>query len=779
MITDDGLPLSKRSERAESNVAPQCLESLGCSEHPSSIAGAILSGEPDSDTTQYDAHKATSSRTSIKDLEQVTTSDGQIVQCTYKQHPAYDDSNSLYLTFHFIFVLYTASRLGNVARSMRLAISTLFDFVVLHNNSNPSWIISTFIDITPIIFENFRKWLDSQSITQGRAYFIRQATKIISETYEDIPNLNLPLVSYSLGGKTEPLSEELDCMFQSTCGKVVDRLRIMIDFREVVAHTIPYTQEELQVIANPKPSRIQLLTWYKWYNDNKYPLSHARLADMVARCQDDEISLHHTSSTLRKTLNELLLSCDIEIPLGYDGDITYMYNRERFKLEAPRVISTFLSFGYPLKLTISELSNNYALRTITKIEHCDDVIKTLIYLIMCKKVESDEGWLSVEGYLHLYFPFGEDVAALALLIMRKTGWNRESVLAIDPDNFYHHYSEIFKSNVKIIFSEKLRSQSLDTEYETGKTVFAVTEPGDRYSAEQLFLLAKKLSEPFLTMSNELDKLIHSRATKPIFYYMISWMAWTKAGQFNCLDHSLRFSDCVRRFLAENELLDNDIRLTTSKELTPRLRSTWLQDENLSAPIEWLSTLMGHESRNTTDTFYDSSERANEARKKRLRGVLEMLLTRLRQRQFKGLIGQSADEIASARLEIFHIPGFDRALWGCANSQRPDWPGAPELKGDNRCRALDKCMFCSQCSLLVDSLPFLMERMQQLESTNECDYDDDDPNSPTELKIIGSILADWGDASDIAKAATYLRKNRPLLPLQISDLIGVIDITLEQ
>lgn len=212
------------------------------------------------------------------------------------------------------------------------------------------------------------------------------------------------------------------------------------------------------------------------------------------------------------------------------------------------------------------------------------------------------------------------------------------------------------------------------------------------------------------------------------------------------------------------------RLTSASEITRRLRVSWLFYNADSTPFAFLSQLIGHQSRDTTDLSYDDSPQARTRRLESLRSALERIVELLRARKFKGLLGKQAIALANTKLSIFFLPHLERALWACGNRYRPDWPGAPELPKGIKCVALKQCLFCSRVWILEDSLPYLIERLAH---TDELLRDGSAAEFGSRLEAerseISTILDEWPDADAIKEALQYRTKNSPLLPRNLRDL----------
>ncbi|MNN67199.1 hypothetical protein D3C81_1828200 [compost metagenome] len=95
----------------------------------------------------------------------------------------------------------------------------------------------------------------------------------------------------------------------------------------------------------------------------------------------------------------------------------------------------------------------------------------------------------------------------------------------------------------------------------------------------------------------------------------------------------------------------------------------------------------------------------------------------------------------------------------------------------RCYVISKCMFCSQCTVFEDSLPYLVERRIHVEELIEDQPEsssDYSSNHEIELMKIDSILDNWTDEQSVREAVRYQRRNAPLLPRDLNFLQLILE-----
>ncbi|CAH2911823.1 MAG: hypothetical protein CPSOU_2068 [uncultured Paraburkholderia sp.] len=185
------------------------------------------------------------------------------------------------------------------------------------------------------------------------------------------------------------------------------------------------------------------------------------------------------------------------------------------------------------------------------------------------------------------------------------------------------------------------------------------------------------------------------------------------------------------------------------------------------PLSVISLLQGHASTETTDIYYDSSGLAMKERRARLRAELETVAGLLRTRQFTGLMGQAPTPAqVSDGLTIFFIPGHEKGLWGCRNRLAPDWPGFEQrFTMGRKCVPSTNCLFCSQCCVFEDSLPYLIDRHAQIEeSLSNAEESDFSSSLNAERDVIDWLLANWDDDRAVQRAFGYQQRHSPLFPV---------------
>ncbi|EIU1413957.1 hypothetical protein [Pseudomonas aeruginosa] len=707
-------------------------------------------------------------------ISEVVVANGVRIECRYLNSPNYNPNLNFCVSLHWVFLLYAPHRMQSNGYLLRSAIEHFLDYIALHNLRNPTPLqVKNYTDINAEVFSGFINYILDQKIPLAVPDRLKTAMTLVSKETGKLPLMALPIVPIQKSPGSPPLSPEAFDDFQGALSQHINILLEKIKFRKEVALAKPYTATEILQEIYPEPTKENLFEWQTFVNKTGAKPQHKTYRSRLSRCPDDEI---------RAIASDRY--CVTKFMQIYERDI-HQYNCEgdsdpfktggiaNWPLDYARTINTFITHGYPFRVDSNLLYAEYGKPGLIALpDDCQDVIKILLYrLTRANRPDHKGRLLQVDEVLSLYYPDIVDMTAILLFMMFQSGWNKETALALDPDNYEHILTGTIESAIKVVFSEKNRSQGLDKPFDAPKRISMPTRDDDPYSFYNLIRLSIELSEPLADYSFDFVPPLADGRMSPMFLCIRPWAEWNKGGRHTSISHPKTFRIGVQQFLRRYEVIDNGKRLTTASELTRRLRPTWLLHKKKNAPIGLLSMSMGHADRDTTDIFYDSSSSARLERLKRLRSALEEIITLLRTRQFKGLLSKKAQADAIALLKIFHIPGKEKALWGCADQMKPDWVGSEIIASTGRkCFAIKECLFCSQLRIFEDSLPYLMELESHLaELLDESPDSGFKSRAEKEREVLQFIIDEWGDEDEIIEAARYRRHESPLLPRDLSIL----------
>lgn len=564
--------------------------------------------------------------------------DGKTTTCNYFERKDFSLEDNLCADLHYAFVVYSSTISYARGYTFRTGINIFLDFRAEYQNNLPSSLqLSSISDVIPEVMSKFDLYVKSIKGSKDLvSRFFSILRKIANENSHGFPLISEK--TFKTTAKrfvTEPLSrpayDQLTIILKSLTDHIYDKL----EFIKAVDKSKPYTVNEIKQQA----TKLQKNTgwnkeWY-WEPDDKRVI---------------------------KTL--LVNGYPFELPLeeflDFSDEIVIKLKETPFKLFNSTTVVELICITYRHNSTRKERKKK------------DNLLELCTF----------------NGLLEKYFPTGEEQAALALFIMLQTGWNKETVFAIDPDDFEHLLSGSLDDNHVLLMSEKEKSQSTNLPYFTPKTFLAPSDKSDKYSSYNLINLAIKLSsllKPFSRESYNSSDLHYSelflvmRATSKMVG-RVTTRGDSPVGRFTSVSSKSVWTAAINNILLEHPIIDTKGRITTVKDLTPKLRPTWIRyvrDVNKS-PLSVISLQQGHKSIETTDVHYDSSSVALQKRKERLSVELSEITKLLRQKKFKGMVHKiKVDKKLTPSLRLFIMPAIDRLLWACQDSFAPDFPNAAD------------------------------------------------------------------------------------------------------
>jgi hypothetical protein len=712
-------------------------------------------------------------------ITETLTTTGRTVQAKYLNNANYDPQSNVCACLHWVFLLYSPSRNPARAYLLRDAIDLFLDFRHVHNSNNPELLhINMYTDINSEIFYRYIEYIRDLGDTPAKPEILKSAIKLVAEETGKLPLLTLPIVPLDEKiSKNTPLSAQGFETLEYALTKHTNLLWEKIVFREAVESAQPYTADEINEQIRPARTRLRVLQSMHYFRTNKIQPRKPTWVTRLSESPDAELSkLANDPDTALQKLQSIYLREIDHIPeFDASHDPLAGVPMSCWQPDYPRVIKTFLLHGYPFGMSLDYLYEELRRKNLNTIEvGCQDVIKVLLYRFTVANRKEGLFLPMVDEVLALYYPTVVDMTAILLFMMFQSGWNKETALSLDKDNFEHLLTGTIEEAVKVVFAEKVRSQGQGRPYETATRIEIPTSSSDPYSFYNLIQLARYLSEPL--SSYPIDQIpvdMTDDQMNRLFLCLRLREDWSRGGRLTSISHPKTFRICVQHFLAQYEVIDNGKRLTSASELTRRLRPTWLLHKKRDNPVAVLSMTMGHVSRDTTDIFYDNSAASQEERLQRLRSELEAVIELLRARKFQGMLSKHAQALASQMWKVFHIPGQEKAMWACADQKKPNWVGSEIIATTgNKCWKIKECIFCSQFRVFKDSLPYINERESHLNELMETGSGGFSSRFLKELEALRFILDEWGDYDEIKEASRYRRNNGPLLPRDL-DLLEII------
>lgn len=707
------------------------------------------------------------------------TNSGTTVTAKYLNNSNYDPLNNVCACLHLVFLLYSPSRHKGRAYQLRDAIDLFLDFRHIHNSNNPELLhITKYTDINSEIFNRYIEYVRDLGESLAKPELLKSAIKLVAEETGKLPCLTLPIVH--LGerkAKNAPLSPQGFETLEYALTSHINLLWEKFAFRDAVENAQPYTANEINNHLRPTRTRVKVLQSWHYFRTNRIKPRKPMWINRLSACPDPELrALASSPETLTNNMQaiyeqevDLLPKFDTSQDPLEDIPITF------WVVDYPRIVKTFLVHGYPLEMSLDVLYNEHRnphLQRLNEFRH--DVIKLILYRFTVGNRQRAFFLPRVDHLLGMYFPTVIDMTAILLFMMFQSGWNKETALSLDKDNFEHLLTGTIEETVKVVFAEKVRSQGQDKPYTTAKRIEFPTSSDDPYSLYNLIRLAKYLAEPLSKYPiDQIPAYMTDDQMNPLFLCLRPREDWSLGGRLISISHSQTFRTCVQQFLAKYEVIDNGKRLTTASHLTQRLRPTWMLYKKQDNPVAVLSMTMGHVSRDTTDIFYDNSAAAHVERSQRLRSELEAVIELLRARKFKGLLSKHSQTLASQMWKVFHIPGQEKPMWACADQKKPNWVGSEIIASTGKtCWKIKECIFCSQFRVFKDSLPYLIERESHLNELLGSSLGGFTSRFAKEQEALRYILDEWGDYDEVKEAARYRRDNGPLLPCDL-DMLEII------
>ncbi|PXZ48120.1 hypothetical protein DM483_17885 [Pseudomonas sp. SMT-1] len=516
----------------------------------------------------------------------------------------------------------------------------------------------------------------------------------------------------------------------------------------------------LQVYRRPKPKKTEPL------GDDAY--------HMLCQALTSHIDGLYEKLEYRKTVDQAepytLETMEPNIP-------GLKVNMRGWEVDHARSLKTLLNHDFPMAMTLEQMEpmmTKNILSSYRKNNH--HVVPALLHkYVYCANYNNS---LNLDGLLGLYYPSDLDQCAIAIFLLLQTGWNKESVLEVDGDDFEHALSGSIDESLSVVFSEKFRSQGNEQPFDAPKQMTASSNRDDPYSIHNLVLLAKELSKPMKGYQFDADPfLANGKERNELFMFLRCWGDWFKnKSRHSSISVPNSYVHGCEAFLKQHEVHESGRRLKLASDITRRLRPTWLKHKKREYGLNIISSHFGHADARTTDIHYDSSGAAMADRMIRLRNEVEAVTALLINRKFTGLLGKRANDQAKQQVKIFAIPGHPGPLWGCENQYQPDWKGFEQsVPNGKKCYSIDKCIGCSQVRIYEDSLPYLMERLAHIEY--ELENESEGARSSDlrwEGKILEFLINDNHDEDTIKQASRYRRRNAPLLPRDLASLRLIFD-----
>ncbi|MEP4028044.1 MAG: hypothetical protein ABJL75_06575, partial [Nonlabens ulvanivorans] len=297
-------------------------------------------------------------------------------------------------------------------------------------------------DVIPEVMSKFDLYVKSISGSKDLvSRFFSILRKVANENSDGFPLISeKTFKTPTKRNVTEPLSQQAYDQLTAALKGITDKIYEKIEFIKSVDNSKPYTVNEINNLAKKHQNKADYNKEWYWEPDDKRVI---------------------------KTLlvNGFPFAQPLEDFLTFSEELAVKLKERPFKLFNRSSIVEIICLTYRHSPTRTERRNNLSL------------------LELC----------TFNDLLEKYFPTGEEQAALAIFINLQTGWNKETVFAIDPKDYEHLLSGSLDENHVLLTSEKEKSQSTNLPYFTPKTFLAPSDKSDKYSSYNLINLAIRLS----------------------------------------------------------------------------------------------------------------------------------------------------------------------------------------------------------------------------------------------------------------------------------------------
>ncbi|MEF9673893.1 hypothetical protein QNM99_24075 [Pseudomonas sp. PCH446] len=372
----------------------------------------------------------------------------------------------------------------------------MLDYVTQHNENTPDALkITHYNDISTEVFTGYISYLQKNKLSLSYADKMKSAMTIVAQNTGKLPLLMLPTVKSKSDKATEPLHDSAYNELTEALKKHIQTLQNKISLRAEIEAAEPYEFDKLYNELYPSFDRSDVFRWYQYAIWADLKPHRDSFESKFKACGDKELialcGKKNMAAEFRKIYERdsapYLLS-----PPSNPFNVPGIYN---WVPDHIRTLKTLIGHGYPLSFSLEELASSYHQKNLYDIhQSCDDIVKLLIYKYTIGS-RTDVTIPLWDDVLAMYYPTPLDMTAIVTFIMLQSGWNREVVLAIDPDNFEHVLTGAINESMRVIFSEKNKSQGLNKPYEDPKQITANSDKDNPYSIYNLIVLAKNLSEP--------------------------------------------------------------------------------------------------------------------------------------------------------------------------------------------------------------------------------------------------------------------------------------------
>lgn len=339
---------------------------------------------------------------------------------------------------------------------------------------------------------------------------------------------------------------------------------------------------------------------------------------------------------------------------------------------------------------------------------------------------------STASLVDYYYPTSYDLTCVLMYWACLTGWNLETIRSVCVDDFNFDLSrntcmDLLSIDHTIIQGKKQRGQADGRP----KTYTHVSDKNNIYGLYLVLADYYELTKPIRRHLPSQDQQCLMIAYAKTLNKFATFGPHTNRGKQCPISVQ---NDQLRKFFLKHEIYENDDKKnrvfdTTSQKLRSTYESVLEQND---VPLYVRRYFLGHQSAETT-TKYGSERTSYGIRKEKLRRQLDMLSNDWQaSKMFQGATIPSSSRKKTNKaptnniLQLF-TGSEDKPVTICIDRYSPRWLGHEHsVKTGQPCNSFEQCLFCSNCRISNETLPYLYRWLEDLSSwrmeVGGADYD---------------------------------------------------------
>jgi hypothetical protein len=392
----------------------------------------------------------------------------------------------------------------------------------------------------------------------------------------------------------------------------------------------------------------------------------------------------------------------------------------------------------------------------------------------------------LNGLYDYYFPTVYDATCILMYWAMITGWNREVIESVGSDELNLRFKRnrlmnAWSNDYFVIRGIKTRSQPEDKP----KPFTHISDKADDYGLYNVLKDFYELTQTIRFGNNPNEGRCIIMGVQPQSSHTIGYFGpgakISLFGKFSSFNQTI---SNTQRFFSKHEIYDDAdcanpqvcIKSITWRQIRAGYE-TILEDMGL--PLYVRQMLLGHSSMDTTMFPYGSDKHATKIQMDELGKIISEIHEQYSvAKYFQGafltpLNDPRKRENRSQRVvPLAHIDWKDNIIMVCENCRKSNWPGHElYVKEGDECNYLAECLFCCQCLIGKETLPYLAQWDMDIQEYFEEEGDWDSDLKWLELRqAIKEVFELWSkdnNSEDVMWAkATAMRSDFQRIPLDI-------------